>query len=136
MSEVIFDNVPDDVLHAVVEFWHFKEGDHIDEGDDLVDLRAEDTTFTITSPVTGVLTTRFHGEDDEVEIGDVLAEIEEDIEDLDDDLDEDIELDEFEEEEEELPEDELDEEPEDEEFEEEEEEEDEDMLESDEEDDF
>lgn len=136
MSEVIFDNVPDDVLHAVVEFWHFKEGDHIDEGDDLVDLRAEETTFTITSPVTGVLTTRFYGEDDEVEIGDVLAEIEEDIEDLDDDLDEDIELDEFEEEEEELPEDELEEEPEDEEFEDEEEDEDEDVLETDEEDDF
>ena len=123
MAEVIFDNVPNDVLHAVVEFWHFKVGDHIDEGDDLVDLRADDdTTFTITSPVTGVLTNRLYNEDDEVEIGEVLAEIDEDIEDLDDD-EEDLELDEFEEEEEELPEEDLDEEVDEEEFEDDEEEE-------------
>jgi len=133
MAEVIFDNVPDDVLHAVVEFWHFKEGDHIDEGDDLVDLRGDNnTSFTITSPVTGVLTSRLYGEDDEVEIGEVLAEIDEDIEDLDED-EEDLDLDEFEEEEEELPEEELEEEPDKEEF---EEEEDDDKLDSDEEDDF
>ena len=134
MAEVIFDNVPDDVLHAVVEFWHFKEGDHIDEGDDLVDLRADNnTTFTITSPVTGVLTNRLYGEDDEVEIGEVLAEVDEDVEDLDEE-DEDLDLDEYEEEEEEPPEEELDEEPEDEEFEEEEEDEDDEF--EDEEDDF
>ena len=132
MAEVIFDNVPDDILHAVVEFWHFKEGDHIDEGDDLVDLKADDnTTFTITSPVTGVLSNRFYNEDDEVEIGDVLAEIDEDIEDIDEE-DEELEIDEFEEEEEELPEDDLDEEVE-EEFGEDEEDED---YEDEEEDDF
>jgi 2-oxoglutarate dehydrogenase E2 component (dihydrolipoamide succinyltransferase) len=92
MSEVVFDNAPEEVLHAVIEFWHFKEGDHVDEGEDLVDLKVEDnTTFTITAPVTGVLTNRFYREEDEIEIGEVLAEIDEDTEVLDEDLD----LDEF-----------------------------------------
>jgi len=92
MSEVVFDNAPEETLHAVIEFWHFKEGDHVDEGEDLVDLKVEDNmTFTITAPVTGVLTNRFYREEDEIEIGEVLAEIDEDTEVLDEDLD----LDEF-----------------------------------------
>jgi 2-oxoglutarate dehydrogenase E2 component (dihydrolipoamide succinyltransferase) len=88
MAEVVFDNVPEDVLHAVIEFWHFKEGDHVDDGDDLVDLKTEDgQSFTITSPVSGVLTERLYREDDEVEIGEVLAEVEEDLEVFDDAID-------------------------------------------------
>ena len=88
MAEVVFDNAPEEVLHAIIEFWHFKEGDHVDEGEDLVDLKADnDTSFTITAPVTGVLTNRLYNEDDEVEIGEVLAEIEEDTEVLNEDLD-------------------------------------------------
>lgn len=88
MSEVVFDNAPEEILHAVIEFWHFKEGDHVDQGEDLVDLKVEDnTTLTITAPVTGVLTNRFYREEDEIEIGEVLAEIDEDTEVLDEDLD-------------------------------------------------
>ena len=87
MSEVVFDNAPEEVLHAVIEFWHFKEGDHVDEGENLVDLKGDNnTSFTVTAPVTGVLTNRFYREDDEIEIGEVLAEIDEDTQVLDEDL--------------------------------------------------
>jgi len=88
MAEVVFDNVPEEVVHAVVEFWHFKEGDHVEAGEDLVDLKGDgNTTCIITAPVAGVLSARFYREEDEVEIGEILAEIEEDTEVLDEELD-------------------------------------------------
>ena len=88
MAEVVFDNVPEDVLSAVIEFWHFKEGDHVEQGEDLVELKTGDNrTFAISAPVSGILTDRFHSEEDEVEIGEVLAEIQEEGETFDDDLD-------------------------------------------------
>ena len=87
MAEIVFDNVPDDVLHAIIEFWHFREGDHIDEGEDLIDIKTpEGDTLTVTSPVSGILTDRLYHEEDEIEIGEVLAEIEEDTEVSDEDL--------------------------------------------------
>ena len=88
MAEVVFDNVPEEVVHAVVEFWHFKEGDHVEEGEDLVDLKGDgNMTCIITAPVTGILSARFYREEDEVEIGEILAEIEEDIEVLEEEID-------------------------------------------------
>ena len=87
MAEVVFDNVPEEVLHAVVAFWHFKEGDHIEESEEVVDLKTDKgKSFTLTAPVSGILIDRFYSEEDEVEIGDVLAEIEEDSEGFDEEL--------------------------------------------------
>ncbi len=88
MGEVIFDNVPEDVLHAIVQYWHFKEGDHVEEGEDLVELKTNDNkAFTISTPVSGILIERLFTEEDEVEIGEILAQIQEEDETHDDELD-------------------------------------------------
>ena len=61
---------------AKVTFWYFKEGDKVEEGADLVEMMTDKATFNVPSPATGRLAEIRVREDEEVEVGDVLAVME------------------------------------------------------------
>jgi len=103
VKQVIFDYSSDEVTTATVDYWHVDEGDTVEEGDDLVDLRTENgELFVVPAPVGGVLRERFYEAGDEVEVGDVIAAIDDGIVEIEpDDVDEEEEEEEEKEEKEE-----------------------------------
>lgn len=62
---------------AVVSLWHFEEGDAVNEGDDLVEMTTDKATFNVPTPITGVLSEIVSDEGKTVEVGEVLAVLEE-----------------------------------------------------------
>jgi pyruvate/2-oxoglutarate dehydrogenase complex dihydrolipoamide acyltransferase (E2) component len=62
---------------AVVSFWHFEESDKVLKDDDLVEMTTDKATFNVQSPVSGILIEIIAGEGDTVEVGEVLAILEE-----------------------------------------------------------
>lgn len=62
---------------AVVSLWHFEEDDTINEGDDLVEMTTDKATFNVPTPVTGILDEIVSDEGETVEVGEVLAIVEE-----------------------------------------------------------
>lgn len=77
-AETIVIRMPDlgDVSKAVVVQWLQPLGSQLREGDDLLEVETEKTTFVIPSPVTGRLTTIHAPETTDVTTGEVLGEIE------------------------------------------------------------
>lgn len=77
MAKVILTETSEGMREATVSYWHFEEGDKIEEGEDLVEIATDKTTFNIPAPCSGVLIEVFFEEGDIVEVGEVLATIEE-----------------------------------------------------------
>ena len=61
---------------ATVSFFHFEEGDKVNEGDNLVEMVTDKAAFDVPSPVTGVLKKILVDEDQVVRVGEALAIIE------------------------------------------------------------
>lgn len=90
---------------ATVSFWYVEEDEEVEEGEDLVEMITEKTTFNVTAPVSGRLLEILAQEGDVVKIGDIMAileteEEEEEEEEEENDDDDDGEEDDEEEEEE------------------------------------
>jgi len=84
VRQVIFEYAGDDVSTATVDYWHVDEGDAVEEGDDLVELRTEEgDLLVLPAPTGGVLRERFFEQGDTVELGDVIATIDNGLEKLD-----------------------------------------------------
>ena len=85
VRQVVFDYVSDEVSTASVDFWYVDEGNAVEEGDELVELRTDDGgLLTVSAPAAGILRERFYEQGDELEVGDVIATIEDGLGDLDD----------------------------------------------------
>ncbi|MFZ5649643.1 MAG: lipoyl domain-containing protein [Bacillota bacterium] len=65
------------VESCTVSFWQVTEGDHVEEGDDLVEMQTSKAVFNVPSPCAGTVTEILAGEGDEVRVGDALCIIEE-----------------------------------------------------------
>jgi 2-oxoglutarate dehydrogenase E2 component (dihydrolipoamide succinyltransferase) len=65
-----------EVEEATVSFWYFEEGDDVKKGDDLVEVVTDKADFRVPAPATSKLKSRKVGEDDVVNVGDVVAVIE------------------------------------------------------------
>jgi len=76
MVEFRLPELAEGVNEAVVSFWHFKEGDAIKEGDELVEMATDKAAFNVPSKTSGVLKKISAKEGDTVRVGDVLAVIE------------------------------------------------------------
>ncbi|TBR16076.1 biotin/lipoyl-binding protein, partial [bacterium] len=66
-----------DINKATVSFWYFKEGQKVNEKDDLVELTTDKAAFNLPSPASGVITEILFHEGDTVKVGEVLAVIDE-----------------------------------------------------------
>lgn len=60
---------------ATIVHWHVKVGDAVNEGDKLVDVESSKASDEILAPVSGVVTRIEYQEDEEAEVGEVLAVI-------------------------------------------------------------
>ena len=78
MQEVVMPDLGPDIEEAMVSFWHVEEGEHVEQGMDIVEVASEKSTFNIQSPCNGVLTERIAKEGDTLSVGDVLGRVEED----------------------------------------------------------
>lgn len=77
MEEVRLPELGEGVNEALVSYWHFEEGDEIEEGEDLVEMATDKATFNVPAPVSGVLTKVYFEEGETVKVGEVMAIIEE-----------------------------------------------------------
>ncbi len=77
MTNVILPELGEGIDKATVSYWFFKEGDKVNEKEDLVELTTDKATFNLPSPCSGVLLEIFFHEGDAVNVGEVLAVIEE-----------------------------------------------------------
>lgn len=77
MTKVVLPELGQDIDKATVSYWYFKEGERVNEKDDLVELTTDKATFNLPSPASGTLTEIFFHEGDTVNVGEVLAIIEE-----------------------------------------------------------
>lgn len=56
--------------------WLVGEGEHVVKGQDIVEVDTAKTTFNVSSPVSGKIVSLAYEEDDNVEVGEVIAKIE------------------------------------------------------------
>ncbi|MDD4979924.1 MAG: hypothetical protein PHC54_01440 [Candidatus Omnitrophica bacterium] len=77
MVKVILPELGEGIEKATLSYWFFKEGERVNEKDDLVELTTDKATFNLPSPSSGVLSEVFFHEGDSVNVGEVLGTIEE-----------------------------------------------------------
>jgi len=77
MTRVMLPELGEGIEKATVSYWYFKEGEKVNEKDDLVELTTDKATFNLPSPCSGLLSEIFFREGDNVNTGEVLAVIEE-----------------------------------------------------------
>ena len=77
MAEIRLPELGEDVKEATVSFWHFEEGDRVEEGQDLVEMTTDKAAFNLPATASGTLAEVFFEEGDVVQVGEVLAIIEE-----------------------------------------------------------
>ena len=76
MTKVMLPELGEGIEKATVSYWYFKEGEKVNEKDDLVELTTDKATFNLPSPCSGLLSEIFFREGDNVNTGEVLAIIE------------------------------------------------------------
>jgi len=77
MTKVVLPELGQGIEKATVSYWYFKAGDKVKEKDDLVELTTDKATFNLPSPCQGILSELMFQEGDTVNVGDILAVIEE-----------------------------------------------------------
>ncbi len=75
--EVTVTDLGEEVSEGTISFWHKKEGDDVESGDDLVEIETDDGAISISAPATGILSQIVAEEGGVVSPGDVIAVIEE-----------------------------------------------------------
>ena len=76
MAELKLPELAEGVNEAIVSYWHFKEGDSIKEGDEVVEMATDKAAFNVPSKVAGTLKKIMVKEGDTVKVGSTLAIIE------------------------------------------------------------
>lgn len=76
MVELKLPELAEGVNEAVVSFWHFKEGDTLKEGDEVVEMATDKAAFNVPSKAAGRLKKIMAKEGDTVKVGEVLAVVE------------------------------------------------------------
>ncbi|MDD5166176.1 MAG: biotin/lipoyl-binding protein [Candidatus Omnitrophica bacterium] len=77
MTKVILPELGEGIEKATVSYWYFKVGDKVNEKDDLVELTTDKATFNLPSPCPGTIMEILVPEGDSINIGQVIAVIEE-----------------------------------------------------------
>jgi pyruvate/2-oxoglutarate dehydrogenase complex dihydrolipoamide acyltransferase (E2) component len=75
MLEVLLEGLPANVEEATILNWFVEEGDSVTEGDDLVELSADEVTITIQAAASGILAEVYYDEGEVVGKGEVLCTI-------------------------------------------------------------
>ncbi|MFH0791554.1 MAG: lipoyl domain-containing protein [Candidatus Omnitrophota bacterium] len=73
MTKVVLPKLGEGIDKATVSYWYFKQGDKVNEKDDLVELTTDKATFNLPSPCSGTLSDVLLNEGETVNVGDTLA---------------------------------------------------------------
>ncbi|MCM8800296.1 MAG: hypothetical protein NC900_06225 [Candidatus Omnitrophica bacterium] len=77
MVKVVIPELGEGIDKATISYWFYKEGDKVNKGEDLVEVVTDKATFNLPSPSTGILSQIISKEGQTVNIGEVIALIEE-----------------------------------------------------------
>jgi pyruvate dehydrogenase E2 component (dihydrolipoamide acetyltransferase) len=77
MIKVYLPELGENITKATVSYWYFEEGMSVVEGNDLVEMTTDKATFNVPAPCSGAIVEIMAHEGDVVEVGSVLATIEE-----------------------------------------------------------
>jgi pyruvate/2-oxoglutarate dehydrogenase complex dihydrolipoamide acyltransferase (E2) component len=77
MQKIKLPELGEGIKSAELAFWHVKEGDTINNGDDICEVVTNKVSFHVESPFSGILSSIKFKEQDCVKIGEVIAYIEE-----------------------------------------------------------
>ena len=77
MVKVVLPELGEGITKATVSYWFFKDGERVKEKDDLVELTTDKATFNLPSPCSGVISEITYSEGDSVNVGQILAVINE-----------------------------------------------------------
>jgi pyruvate/2-oxoglutarate dehydrogenase complex dihydrolipoamide acyltransferase (E2) component len=77
MIKVVLPELGEGIDKAVVSYWYFKEGERVNEKDDLVEIATDKATFNLPSPCSGTVSEIFFHEGDTVNVGETLGIIDE-----------------------------------------------------------
>jgi pyruvate/2-oxoglutarate dehydrogenase complex dihydrolipoamide acyltransferase (E2) component len=77
MIKVHLPELGEGIDKATVSYWYFQPGEKVNEKDDLVELTTDKATFNLPSPCSGTLTEVMAREGDNVNVGEILAIIDE-----------------------------------------------------------
>lgn len=77
MTKVILPELGEGIEKATLSYWYFNVGERVNEKDDLVELATDKATFNLPTPCAGTLCEIMFNEGDTVNVGEVLAIIEE-----------------------------------------------------------
>lgn len=77
MTKVVLPELGEGIEKATVSYWYFQEGERVAKKDDLVEFATDKATFNLPSPCSGTLTQILFHEGSDVNVGEVLAIIEE-----------------------------------------------------------
>ncbi len=75
--EVKLKTVSPDVSEATISYWHYEEGDYVEKGQELVEISLSGSNYNMLSPATGTLSEVLYDVGEVVEVGETIAEIEE-----------------------------------------------------------
>ena len=76
MNAIIIPELGEGITKATVACWHTKQGEHIQKGDDLVELVTDKAVFNVAADQDGVIKEILIPEGKEAAIGSTLAYIE------------------------------------------------------------
>ena len=76
MSKVILPELGEGIMKATVACWHYKIGDYVKEGEDIVELVTDKAVFNVSAESSGVIKEILFKEGQEAPIGSSLAVIE------------------------------------------------------------
>ena len=77
MTKGILPELGEGITKATVSYWYFKEGEKVNEKEDLVEHTTDKATFNLPSPASGILSEILFHEGDSVNVGEVLGMIDE-----------------------------------------------------------
>lgn len=75
MATVCLPELGEGIAAATVACWHFKEGDRVNAGDEVVEVVTDKAVFSIPAEAPGVLTRIFVASGDEARVGGELFEV-------------------------------------------------------------
>jgi 2-oxoglutarate dehydrogenase E2 component (dihydrolipoamide succinyltransferase) len=77
MTKVYLPELGEGLTQATVSYWYYKVGEKVSQNDDLVELTTDKATFNLPSPATGTISEIYFQEAETVQVGQLLAVIEE-----------------------------------------------------------
>jgi len=77
MVKVILPELGEGIDKAVVSYWYYGEGESVKKDEDLVELTTDKAVFNLPSPASGILSQIIIKEGQTVNVGEILALIEE-----------------------------------------------------------